>query len=186
MKKEPVRRIIYSNYDLWEKYEEFAREELAESGNKNPSNSEIWDIISEQDAIAWQDEKERLIDFFSGEKWILRGTVGRWNGSFEAGTVFDDFVEMFYKITRSCDYFSLYDENGHMYLECSHHDGTNKYEIKKITDRGIDYLGNWEEKWNDKRTERQVHDTIMKRYSVLPHYAHTMYESPKTEWKRGE
>ena len=28
-----------------------------------------------------------------------------------------------------------YDVNGHLYLNASHHDGTNRFEIKRLTER---------------------------------------------------
>lgn len=183
MKKEAKKRTIYNNYDLWGKYEGFAREELAESGNNNPTDSDICNVVNRQDAIDWQDEEENLKDFFSDGTWILRGRIERWNGTFEGGFVFDDFVKMFYKATKSCDYVHIYDENGHLYLQSSNHDGTNLCEIKKLTDKGISYLENWEENFNDKRTERQIHDKIMEKYSKLPHLAHTVYGCPKIEYE---
>ena len=114
----------------------------------------------------------------------MRGTNGRWNGTFEAGTIFTDFMDMYREAMTDCDYVHLYDENGHFYMQCSHHDGTNYYEIKKLTDKGIDYLENWEGNWDDKRSERYIHDQIMKRYSTLPNFAHKVYGCPKVQWKK--
>ena len=45
----------------------------------------------------WQDEEERLIDFFEGSTWILQGYSGRWNGTHRGGYIFTDFMEMFQK-----------------------------------------------------------------------------------------
>ena len=36
----------------------------------------------------------------------------------------------------------------------------------------------------DKRTEEYVHDKVMERYSILPHFAHTVYGCPKVEYKK--
>ena len=182
--RKPQRRTIYNNYNLWEDYEEDAREMLEERGNSNLSENDIWDEINFIDEVNWENEKENLEDFFSEGTWILRGCVGRWDGNYQAGTIFTDFMEMFYKATRDCDYVHIYDENGHLYLRCSHHDGTNLYEIKKLTDKGIEYLENWEYNWDDKRNERYVHDQIMKRYSVLPQFMHKVYGCPKVEYEK--
>ena len=186
MKKEAKKRTIYNNYDLQGEYEENARECCVENGIKNPTENDIWDKIYLFDEDAWEIEKENLKDFFSKGMWILRGTEGRWNGTFEAGTVFTDFMDMFSKAVKDCNYVHIYDENGHLYLQCSHHDGINNFEIKKITDKGVMYLENWEENLNDKRTEQQIHDKIMKRYSTLPHFAHIVYGCPKIEYENAK
>lgn len=92
--------------------------------------------------------KDDLERFFNGEStWILQGTCGCWNGNHKVGMIFEDFEEMLNKAAKDCDYIHLYDKNGHLYLKCSHHDGTNYYEIKKVTDRGVEYLANWEDNW---------------------------------------
>lgn len=93
-------------------------------------------------------------------------------------------MDMYREAMTDCDYVHLYDENGHFYMQCSHHDGTNYYEIKKLTDKGIEYLKNWEENWNDRRSERYVHNQIMKRYSILPNFSHRVYGCPKVQWKK--
>lgn len=183
-KREPIIRTIYNNYDLWSNYNEAAKEICIENNILNPTDDDIWEEIYFQDNINWDGEKERLIDFFDGSTWILQGYSGRWDGVHRGGYIFTDFMEMFEKATKDCEYIHIYDENGLMYLKCSHHDGTNLYMIKKITDKGIDYLERWEENWGDKRTEEYIHDQIMKHYSVLPHFAHQIYGCPKTEYEK--
>ena len=182
--REAQRRTIYNNYDLWEDYEEFARE-ILEEYDEEPSENAIWNVINDQDSANWQDEEERLKEFFDdGSTWILQGYSGRWNGTHKGGYIFTDFMDMFRKATTDCDYVHLYDENGHFYLKCSHHDGTNLYEIKKVTEKGINYIDRWENDWNDKRTEEYIHDRVMERYSTLPHFAHAVYGCPKVEYKK--
>lgn len=135
--REPVVRTIYDNYNLWnDSNVKEAKEVLLErDGNENPSDNDIWDELNDEDNINWKEEKYELLKFFDdGSTWILRGTNGRWDGSHEAGTIFTDFMEMFNKAMKDCDYVKLYDENGHFYFQCSHHDGTNCYEIKKLTE----------------------------------------------------
>lgn len=177
------RRTIYNNYNLWEDYLEAAKEILSER-NEEITDNAIWEEIYEQDNLNWQDEKERLVEFFEGSTWILQGYSGRWDGNHRGGHIFTDFMEMFQKATEDCEYIHIYDENGHMFLKCSHHDGTNLYEIKRVTDRGIKYLENWEYDWDDKRTEEYVHDKIMERYSTLPHFAYKVYGCPKVDYVR--
>ena len=184
--KEAKRRTIYNNYDLWEDYFEDAKEYLVENGadEEDITDEEIWSEIYFQDELNWEAEKEMLNNFFEGATWILQGYSGRWNGRCKGGYIFTDFEDMFYKAVKDCDYIHIFDENGHLFLKCSHHDGTNIYEIKKMTQQGIDYLDRWSWDWNDKRTEEYVHDKIMERYSVLPHYAHLVFGCKRVEYKK--
>lgn len=51
-------RIIYSNYDLWEDYEQDAREYLcSECEEENPTDSQVWDEVIFLDSINWDTEK---------------------------------------------------------------------------------------------------------------------------------
>lgn len=183
----PKPRTIYNNYDLWEKYpDEEIKENLMCNGYEE---DEITDnMITEQryfqDECDWEWARENLEEFFrNGNKWILVGQVGRWDGIYRAGTIFNTFDDFFYKATDDCDYIHFYDENGHLYLTCSHHDGTCHYEIKEVTDKGQQYLENWEDNWNDKRTEEYVHTQIFNRYSRLPMFAEKVYGCKRYEYE---
>lgn len=167
--------IIYDNYDLTV-YRENAIESLKEQGNEKPSENEIMDEINFFQNLNWNDERERLEDFFNtGCLWILQGISERWTGCHQAGTVFSNFAKMLQQATKDCDYMKIYDQNGHFFIETTHHDGTNFYEVKKITEQGEKYFQNWEDNYNDKRSEEYVHTQLMNRYSVLPRFAQAVY-----------
>ena len=180
-------RIIYNNYDLWEDYADDARAFLAEEyPEEEITDNSIWDEIYFQDNINWEDEHERLKDFFTGNGYfMIRGYVGRWDGRHAAGYVFDDFDDMFYKAVKDCDYIKIWDENGHFYLKCSHHDGTNFFEIKRISSKGYDFIDNWNYNYEDTRTEEKIHTIVWNSnfLSSLPHFAHTVYGCKKREGK---
>lgn len=184
----PKARTIYNNYSLWETYPDSeVKEILLENGHEE---DEITDeaILNEryfQDECNWNVTKDELEDFFKykGNKWMIFGEVGRWDGVYKAGTLFETFDDFFYEAISDCDYWHIYDENGHLYLTCSHHDGTCHYEIKEVTSKGIKYLENWEDDWNDKRTKEYVHTQIFNRYSKLPRFAERIYGSPKVEYQ---
>lgn len=94
------------------------------------TEQEIWDrmyLFSQDD---WDVAKTELKSFFSSGTWILTGTVGRWDGCHAAGTVFqgEDFSSIMGKALTDCDYFKLYDVNGHGSL-------TVEYQKKVLTGR---------------------------------------------------
>ena len=180
--REPVKRTIYNNYNL-EEYREEAEANLKEFHIINPTMDDIEREICFMDATNWECEKERLEQFFNdGSEYILQGYVGTWRGAAQAGFIFNDFMDAYCRATKDCDYVHIYDENGHFYIKCSHHDGTNLYEIKRITERGLAYFDRWEQNLNDKRTEEHIHNMIMKNYSEAPHFAYHVYGRKKQEF----
>lgn len=186
----PVSRTIYNNYSLWETYPDeeikamFLEDERYETEDEIP-DSAIWEERYFLDSIDWEETSEQLKNFFlnNGNKWMIFGEVGRWDGVYKSGTLFDTFDDFFSDATKDCDYIHFYDENGHLYLTCSHHDGTCHYEIKAVTDKGIEYLENWEYNYNDKRTEEYVHTQIFNHYSRLPRFAERVYGCKRFEYQ---
>ena len=190
IQKIPVERVIYDNYNLYNNYpDETIIEILEEDGYKKEEITESM-IFDRRDALNdadWELEKEMLKQFFLDYpgKWIMTGNLGLWDGKYPAGIVFDTFDDFFYKAIKDCAYWKFWDENGHLYLKCSHHDGTNWFEVKQMTERGAKYLDNWEYgNWDDERTERDIHDRIMKVYSILPRYMEKVYGCKRFEYKR--
>lgn len=69
-----------------------------------------------------------------------------------------------------------------MNLKCSHHDGTNCYEIKKVTQAGIDYYkARDDECWRNEIIHERTFAT--NRLTGLPHFAHTVYGCKKVEYE---
>lgn len=187
--KIPVQRIIYDNYDLSGKYPDKELKDMAvecewitEEEKDEVSDQTLWDWRYEQDACDWDDEKAMLTDFFQGKTVMFTGKVGLWHGVYSGGKV-GEFWDLFNNAMEDCNYCKLYDENGHMYLTCSHHDGTNNFEIKILTDKGIEYFNRWDDSYDDDRTERHIHDQIYKHYSVLPNFAHKIYGCDKRAYE---
>lgn len=177
-------RIIYDNYDIMDMYRADAIEECEANGNDTPSENDICERCVLLDNDNREEEFSNLETFFNGERTYLAvGTVGRWNGTFKGGFIFHSFQELLNKVGKDCDYFKLYDVNGHFYMQSSHHDGTNLVEVKVLTKRGEDYYQNWEY-GSDGRTEAVCHKQLFNRYSVLPNYMHTMYGCNKTEYEK--
>ena len=179
-----VERVIYNNYDL-EKYFEDAKEYLIdEYDNEDPTENEIWDEIYRMDELDRDDVFDELKDIFSNGKFIAIGTCGLWTGNYAGGFVFNDFDEMC-SYFSGCDYFKFWDENGHLFVKASHHDGTHYVEVKQLTEKGIKYLENWEYS-DDKRTKQYVYEKLFNdsHYTRLLHVAHRLWESPKRAYEK--
>lgn len=186
MKKQPRRRLIYSNfYDEGVSFDETKQFLFDERGEdegweslSDVSDHEVWEEIAVQDEFNWSDEKYELEKFFDPGYWILQGSFGLWWGRPRGGFIFDSFKEMA-KAWNDCDYIRLYDENGHFYIDAAHHDGTNHYEVKRLTEKGREYIENHQ--WDPDET---VHDVVFNNniYSGLPHYAKQVFGCKEREW----
>lgn len=182
-------RTIYDNYDLWEKYPDEDLKEMAvecgwidEEEKDEITDNQLMDWRYQEDETDWECEKENLTSFFKGKTVGFFGDVGLWHGVYKAGKV-GEFWKLFYDAIKDCDYIRIYDENGHLYLTCSHHDGTNHFEIKEVSNKGTEYLERWEYNWGDKRSERDVHTQIFKRYSKLPRFAEKVFGCKAREYE---
>ena len=174
-------RIIYNNMNLSEMYDD-AKAWLIEEGNETPSENEIWDEIYFQNETNWEAEKDGLDKFFNGKTVGFFGSIGRWDGVYKGGRI-GEFWDCYSKAVSDCDYVKIYDENGHLYLTCVHHDGSCHFEIKIIKERGVEYLNNWEYSYSDHRTKEQVYTQIFNRYSTLPRYAEKVFGCKAREYE---
>lgn len=133
---------IFDNYDIFtEENISSAREFLTDYLERIPTEEEITDEIYFCSACDWDSVRAELDKFFdeSENGFIVFGTVERWNGTFAGGEVFKDSSDFWNKnLLKDCDYVKISEQNGHLYITASHHDGTNHYEIKELTRRGAE------------------------------------------------
>ena len=186
--KKPKERLIYDNYDLWDMYSEDAKNWLIEEKEMKPediSDDAIWNEIYDQDEMAWEITRNEMEDFFDKSKamWLAVGSVGRWNGNFAGGFIFSTFDELISRAGMDCDYFKFTDVNGRLYMQCSHHDGTNEVEVKQITEAGKRLYENWNYSASARYAypEKELHKKIFNRYSTLPNFVHKMFGCPLRE-----
>ena len=173
-------RLIYSNYDS-----NFTDEDLKETAYINewitegeePTDDQLysWRILAEEDY--WADESVNLTEFFKGKTIMIFGSVGRWNGV-SRGYDFGDFWRMFYDFTKDCDYWKIYDENGHFHIVCSHHDGTNHFEIRELNENGEHYL-----KCCDQDYRSPSFKSLMNKYTRLPRFAEKVFGCKAREYE---
>ena len=186
MNKIAKERVIYDNYDLWEQYPDEEIDTIARECEWVDEDEEITNEMRnewryQEDETNWDAEKEILEDFFNGKTVGFFGEVGLWHGTYKCGDI-GEFWNLFYKATDNCNYIKIYDENGHMYLTCSHHDGTNHFEIKILNDDAEDYYDRWSY-GTDNRKEYEVITQIYKRYSKIPRFAEKVYGCKVREYE---
>ena len=166
--------VLYTNeesnaqFELTKEYlfETYSEERGWGTVNDVP-HSLIYEEIGEQNSINWYDFLTELKKALKDGYYLLTGKVGRWNGTFDGGKFITTVNELLSSISH-LDYITITDENGHLKIEGSHHDGSDSYELKKLTNKGIEYA----ERHGFAR-DRSLHKTIMENnlFSKLPRLA---------------
>lgn len=127
----------------------------------------IYDEMDAQDRNDWQCFFDELYFMLSGNRYLLTGTCGRWNGPSDGGKFIASTDDLLYCI-QHLDSVRFYDENGHLKIRGYHHDGEDNYELKRLTKKGCELA----EK-HCYACDRALPRTIMNSnfYSALPHFA---------------
>ena len=154
-KKRRVREcLIYNNYwdDAKAKWirDDIVTRRQEDGDDTEPTEDEIYQEWCDfYDQLLWDDLDSSMKDFLEDKPLIISGYAGLWNGKSEGGKIvvgWEGVREAFNNI----DYIKIYEVNGRLCLECSHHDGTNYWEVKEVTPRGMGwYYGHEDE---DRRT----------------------------------
>ena len=170
--------ILYDSYYSEEKeaearrtlFEEYADEEEWTSPEDIP-DYRVFREIELEDDIIWEAVKSDLEILFKNGHFLLTGYCGTWRGNMDGGRFINSLSELL-SVFQHLDDLRIIDRNGHLIIEGSHHDGTDRYELKRLTHKGYE-LANAYYFAND----RKLHNTIMKNnfYSGLPHFAEKVY-----------
>lgn len=143
---------------LYESDREVTEDEVREWCEDNDTevpakySREWWDI----EAWIKEPEWEMFTEFLKlPEQVVVTGSTGLWDGPRAVCTAVDvdpRNPEAFFgkfEVRGSCFEMAIgYDEDG-LFVRVSHHDGTNRYHIRELTERGKAYLDRCEEKGVD-------------------------------------
>ena len=166
---------IYDNYPNYELDE--VRKEMVESGIYG-TDEEITDNMAyswmDDENSNWENFKDELTTFINNQKnsMLLVGYVGTWRGRMSGGINVNKFDDL-YKFWSNCDYIKVYEVRGRLFIEASHHDGTNKAELRCLTDKGQSYR----ERHDYDFTDEEMHAKLMNNsnYSKAANFIKTMW-----------
>ena len=171
---------IFDNSDV-DLYYDTAKEFLIEEGwdEDDIPDDVIWDEVGDEEARAWDDAvKYGLIPFLKGKTVLMTGKVQRWDGTCAGGRI-GAFEDLFYAFTKDCDYVRITDEDGRLYIEAMHHDGTDSMEVRILTPHAKALYDDWEydEGPFHALSERQLHSLFHddSAYSKPPYVARDLF-----------
>lgn len=172
-----IHEVLYDDY-YDRNREQATREELFEVNAEDEGwesvedvpESRVDDAIYSENQWMWDDFKYALVRLLKDTPCLIFGTAGRWNGNFTAGNFIREITDLTKGLSH-LDNIKVYDENGHLYIEGSHHDGHDKYEVKKLTRKGRQVA-----EYNYYAHDRRLHEVLMKSnlFTGLPYLAKEM------------
>lgn len=135
--KKNITKMIYTDNPFDFNEEEIRQILIETETTEDPSTDECWDWWYEEKDIEWNDvsyEMQRCTGSF-----VIVGTLGLWNGKFKGSCLIrGDLLEAIQKCLE--DYNQIYMYNKQLHVDAIHHDGINKFVIKKLTKKGEDYF----------------------------------------------
>lgn len=133
---------LFNNYDGYD-FEEWKKSFLEANCIEDVSDNVIWDYISMIEDEDFNNAIESLNEISCGNKWVVSGRLGLWNGTHDVTNIFSSTEDMVYAITKDCDYIKIWFENNNLFIQASHHDGTNTFQCKVLTNKGLEMFNIW-------------------------------------------
>lgn len=136
---------IYNDYnrdDYLEKVRDWLAEQFIHGDIDEITQGMIDDAIQGELDDDWYNYIEmNLINDIEQNYFVCSGTLGLWDGTYEGGGVLKnrkDFMSLL-------DGYTIVDDDGGRLLVTSiHHDGTNQFELRRLTKLGREYCNECE------------------------------------------
>ena len=167
------------NYDTCAYDKEEMKQEYEEIYGETPDEEELDRFIEDTNDMFLDDERSN-VEFYEkqyGQKtYIILADLGLWDGRAEGGKI----IKGLWNAISKCfeDYNHIYEYRRRLCVDAIHHDGTNHFQIKELTPRGLEYI----EK-NPYMPDRELHQHLFRdsHYSNEVKLFKTIYG-----WKGGD
>lgn len=153
MKKKIVWSYDTSNWDMEEAKENF----FEVKGYETDDEYELREFMDEMNSEYLYDEQTNIESHekWHGEKYyVVLADLGLWDGRQDGGRVFKGL----WNAISACfeDFNEIYQDGMLLKVKAIHHDGTNHFEIRELTQKGLEYY----ERNNGVKSDRHVHDRL--------------------------
>lgn len=165
MSKEPKERVIFDeDFYYGSNGEELAIEDLMDRDGltedevrEEYTDDDIFEHAMEMRNFDYEEELAAVTTYFddsavnplAGNKVLVYGTSGRWDGVRSGFTPYDSFEDAIDtslsrfgddSVLADCEIQKVWDENGSLFVYGAHHDGSVTVEMRQLTDAGMDAL----------------------------------------------
>lgn len=134
-----MKQVLYNSNNYLDKYDE-VKARLEEEFGSGVSDAMIEDEIFNMQDDDFEAFAEEVKFYFNLNDFVLVGSLGRWNGRYSVSKIIRSGWREFAEILVDFDSVEISDEDGHLIVECSDHDGSSRFELKELTQKGWEYL----------------------------------------------
>ena len=122
--------------------------EYCKANNIEPDEEDsvdYWEYVGDMQRYYYEEELINIKHSDDMDKpCIITGSLGLWNGRKTVWATYSkDIVSAIKKCFGSCDDLVVTFKNGVYNCKAMHHDGTNYFEIRKLTNSGIKAVEKW-------------------------------------------
>lgn len=120
-------------------FEEFMRYDDENYKYSEEDFSKLCDYIIEDNNVNWEFVEEEIGSLMDGKEYKVIADIGCWNGRVKGQGKFTGFNAIKACLGNdSCSAVEIYETaRGTLKVDYHHHDGTNYFIIKEITDKGL-------------------------------------------------
>lgn len=155
--------IYFNNYDGYSRddYHEFCL--INDIEFDETDDHAFWEWCKDEadadwDNILWE---IKHYDKTHYGNYFVDANLGLWNGNRNGFNVFNSLEKAFWACCDNMDYLIIEGEkNGDINITAIHHDGTNHFTIKKITDEAYDRYDEWLYRTDDEPFELTDEDVL--------------------------
>ena len=177
IKAKKVNEIWNSSTYNWDREE--MKQEYEEIYGETPNEEELDRFIEDTNTVHLEDERYNVECYekeHGTKTYVILADLGLWNGHAAGGKV----IKGLWNAISKCfeDYNHIYEYRRRLCVDAIHHDGTNHFQIKELTSKGLDYVEN-----HQYMSDRELHERLFKD----SHYSHevTMFKR-MYGWKGGD
>lgn len=110
----------------------------------------FWDwyyrTINEEDNDFWYDFKTAIKNEPLYTRCVITGNLGLWNGKRTiVPTLIDNLYDAVMKCLKDCEFYKLTIKDNVLYVEGSHYDGNNSFEIRLVNSDNYDKINYWDD-----------------------------------------
>lgn len=112
----------------------------------------------EEQSMIFQKVTDYLENLLEKDYCVLAGSVGTWRGNCDGGEVIETYDTLTLIWRRDSGYLQILDDNGELKFKYIHHDGTDMWWLRRLTDAGV---RKHEKLLERSRPKREIVDTLI-------------------------
>lgn len=177
IKTKKVNEIWNSSTYNWDREE--MKQDYEEIYGETPNEEELDRFIEDTNDVYFDDERSNVESYENQhglKTYVILADLGLWYGHAAGGKI----IKGLWNAISKCfeDYNHIYEYKRRLCVDAIHHDGTNHFQIKELTPKGLEYIEN-----HPYMSDRELHERLFKD----SHYSHevTLFKTIYG-WKGGE